>query len=76
MNSPEESESTAAAHALPRTRKYNPVWELTEQGALRDRIWMANPGTATNKGHLHLCGRDQCVNYIISTLRRQWLKKK
>ena len=52
------------------------MWELTEQGALRDRIWMANPGTATNKGHLHLCGRDQCVNYIISTLRRQWLKKK
>lgn len=66
MNSPEESEpeSTAAAHAFPRTRKYNPVWELTEQGALRDKIWKPDPGTATNNGHLHLCGRDQCVDYM------------
>ena len=51
------------------------MWELTEQGALRDKIWMANPGTATNKGHLHLCGRDQCVDYIISTTTTMVEKK-
>jgi hypothetical protein len=58
MNSEENKQE------FPRIRKYDPVWELTDQGALRDKLLKDKAGSQGKGKELHLCGGEkQCVEY-------------